>query len=213
MNDLESRRVSARYQQGRLPHRTPAAGPAEAAEGIATEMEHEMNDFMFASVETLGRTLAAAVLAYVAAIVLLRVSGKRTLSKWNAFDFVVTIALGSSLATMILSNQTSIAQGVVALAALIALQYVVTWLSVRAQAVQRAVKATPQVLLYHGRFIEEALKRERVTQEEIRATLRAHGIASVEGVGAVVLETDGSMSVVADLAPGKSSAMQDVRGP
>lgn len=172
-----------------------------------------MNDFMFASLETLGRTLAAAVLAYVAAIVLLRVSGKRTLSKWNAFDFVVTIALGSSLATMILSNQTSIVQGVVALAALIGLQFVVTWFSVRMESVQRAVKATPRMLLYRGRFIEDALQRERVTQAEVRATLRANGIASADGVGAVVLETDGSMSVIKDLGPGEPTAMQDVRGP
>jgi uncharacterized membrane protein YcaP (DUF421 family) len=171
-----------------------------------------MNDFMFASLETVGRTLAAAVLAYVAAIVLLRISGKRTLSKWNAFDFVVTIALGSSLATMILSNQTSIVQGVVALAALIGLQFIVTWLSVRVRAVQRAVKATPRALLCRGRFIEEALRRERVTEAEVRATLRANGISSVEAVGAVVLETDGSMSVVEDLGPGRPSAMQDVDG-
>jgi uncharacterized membrane protein YcaP (DUF421 family) len=175
-------------------------------------MAHEMNDFFFTNLETLGRTLAAAVLGFAAAITLLRVSGKRTLSKWNAFDFVVTIALGSSLATMILSNQTSIAQGVVALAALIAFQFVVTWLSVRVEAVQRAVKASPRVLLYRGRFIEDALRHERVTEAEVRATLRANGVASVDAVGAVVLETDGSMSVIKDLGPGEPTAMQDVRG-
>ena len=171
-----------------------------------------MNDLFFSSFETLGRTLVSAVLAYAAAILLLRISGKRTLSKWNAFDFVVTIALGSSLATMILSNQTSIAQGVVALAALIGLQYVMTWLSVRTRAVQHAIKATPRALLYRGRFIDDALKRERVTEAEVRATLRANGIAAVEEVGAVVLETDGSMSVIRDLGPGEPSAMRDVYG-
>lgn len=61
------------------------------------------------------RTLVAGLSAYIALIVILRISGKRTLSKWNAFDYVVTIALGSTLATILLSKDTSLAQGVAAL--------------------------------------------------------------------------------------------------
>lgn len=71
------------------------------------------------------------VLSYTALVVLLRTSGKRTLSKMDAFDFVVTIALGSTLASVMLSKNTSWAQGVVAFGLLITLQYAVTWLSVR----------------------------------------------------------------------------------
>ncbi|MCY7376749.1 MAG: hypothetical protein LH472_12385 [Pyrinomonadaceae bacterium] len=77
------------------------------------------------------RILIVGVLAYSALIFVLLASGKRTLSKWNAFDFVVTIALGSTLATVIISKDVSFAEGVLALGLLVGLQFVITWLSVR----------------------------------------------------------------------------------
>ena len=60
---------------------------------------------------TLGRTALIGTLAYLALVLLLRVSGKRTLSQMNAFDFIVTVALGSTLATVLLSSSVSLARG------------------------------------------------------------------------------------------------------
>ena len=88
----------------------------------------------FQSWAGLGRTALVGVLAYLALVVLLRVSGKRTLSKINALDLIVTVALGSTLATVLLSKTTSLAEGVTAFVLLIALQFVITWLSVRSPA-------------------------------------------------------------------------------
>lgn len=161
---------------------------------------------------TILRTCLVGTLAYAAIVLLLRVSGKRTLSKWNAFDFVVTIALGSSLATAILSPQTSLTQGVAAFALLILLQLVITWLSVRSAIVRRVVKARPSLLLYQGRFREDAMRRERVTESEVRAALRTQGIADLGQVDAVVLETDGSFSVIREIGAGKTSTLVDVEG-
>jgi len=145
---------------------------------------------------TLGRTAIVGVLAYLTLVLLLRVSGKRTLSKMNAFDLVVTVALGSTLATVLLSTDVALATGVLAFALLIGLQYAITWLSVRSPTVQGFVKAEPTLLVHRGQFLSRAMKRERVTEEEILAALRGQGIAAVEDVEAVVLETDSSFSVV-----------------
>jgi uncharacterized membrane protein YcaP (DUF421 family) len=156
------------------------------------------------------RTAVVGVAAYVALIVALRVSGKRTLTKWNAFDFVVTIALGSVLATALTSSQVSLAQVVTAFVVLIALQFVITWLSVRSRLVRRWTKSRPRLLLRHGRFDERALKEERVTRREVLAAVRGSGIGDLDRVAAVVLETDGSVSVIADT--GAASALADVEG-
>lgn len=156
----------------------------------------------FQSWAGLGRTLAVGALAYVALVLLLRISGKRTLTKLNAFDLVVTVALGSTLATILLSKSVALAEGVLALALLISLQYAITWLSVRWPAFQALIKAEPTLLLHRGRFLDGAMRTQRVTREEILAALRASGMAEVGEVAAVVLETDGSLSVVPEAGPG-----------
>jgi uncharacterized membrane protein YcaP (DUF421 family) len=158
------------------------------------------------------RTLGVGGAAYVALVVALRVSGKRTLSKLNAFDLIVTVALGSTLATILLSKDVALVQGVAALALLIAMQYAVAWLQLRSPRVRSLVKSDPALLLYRGRFLGEALRRERVTEDEVLAAARGSGVASLAAVEAVVLETDGSLSVVRRAPDGPPSTLSPVRG-
>ena len=164
----------------------------------------------FDSWSGLVRTFIVGVSAYVALILLLRVSGKRTLSKMNAFDFVVTVALGSTLATILLSKDTALAEGILALALLILLQFIITWLSVRSKTISRLVKAEPKLLFHKGEFLWGAMKTERVNEGEIRQAMRSQGIEQPEQVEAVVLETDGSFSVVKSSAKGPATVLSDV---
>lgn len=150
----------------------------------------------FDSLTDMLRVLVTGVLAYAALIVLLRASGKRTLTKMNAFDFVVTVALGSTLATIILNNDVALAEGVLALAVLIFLQFAVTWLSVRLPIVRRVVASEPAMLLHRGEFLHGAMRRERVNEEEVRQAMRKEGNDDLSKIRAVVLESDGTFSVI-----------------
>ncbi len=172
-----------------------------------------MEEWLFNGWPALFRTLVVGIMAYAGLIVLLRVTGKRTLSKMNAFDFVVTVALGSTLATILLNQDVSLAQGLFALALLIGLQFAITWSSVRVRWVRRMVTGEPSLLTYRGEFLQEALRRTRVTEDEVRAALRAEGVVSVGDVEAVVLETDGSFSVVPRTDTAEAATLRGVNRP
>jgi uncharacterized membrane protein YcaP (DUF421 family) len=159
----------------------------------------------------LGRVLVVGALAYAALLAVVRFSGKRTLAKLNAFDLIVTVALGSTLATVVLSPDVTLAQGVIALALLVGLQFAVAWLSVHIRPVRSLVKARPTLIVRRGAFLEEAMRTQRVTRGEVLQVLRQHGAASAADVAAVVLETDGSLSVVRD-GGGDADALEDVHG-
>jgi uncharacterized membrane protein YcaP (DUF421 family) len=159
------------------------------------------------------RILIVGILAYIVLIVLLRVSGKRTLTQMNAFDFIVTVALGSTLATVLLSEQVALMEGIVAFVTLIALQFVISSLSVRSKWVESVVNSEPTLLFYQGDFLHETMLRERVTQEEIEATARQQGVASLNEVYAVVLETDGSFSVIEGRTQANATSLRSVHFP
>lgn len=144
----------------------------------------------------LVRVVVVGGLAYGSLVLLLRISGNRTLSKMNAFDLIVTVALGSTLATILLTERVALIEGVVGMALLIGLQWSVTWLSVRSPTVSDLVKSEPVLLLFDGRMLSGQMRRARVTEDEVLAAIRGHGSASLDDVRAVVLETDGSFSVV-----------------
>ncbi len=151
---------------------------------------------LFDSWSGIGWVLLVGLLAYAGLVAMLRVSGNRTLSKMNAFDLVVTVALGSTLATILLSRDVALVEGLTAFALLIGLQFAVTWLSVRSTRASRLVTSEPRLLVHRGRVLHRQLRAARVTGGEVRAVLRQHGVPDVAGVAALVLETDGSFSLI-----------------
>lgn len=150
----------------------------------------------FGSFDALVRVFIVGIVAYAGLILLLRLTGKRTLTKLNAFDLVITVALGSTLSSAIISRSVPLAQGLFALALLVLLQYAVTWTQMRSNRFQRWIKATPRDLLCDGAFEETALFEERVTRQEVEAAVRGAGYWLLADIGRVVLETDGSLSVI-----------------
>lgn len=170
------------------------------------------NDILFSGWSTLARTFVIAVFAYPAMLVLLRRSGQRTLSKMNSFDFVVTIALGSTLASVILTGSVALAQGLLAFLLLIGMQYALAWLTSRSVRIERLVNGEPVLLVHRGAFLEAAMRRARVSHDEIRASLRGRGHAALEDIEAVILETNGSLSVVQRARAGAAGALQGVPG-
>ena len=167
----------------------------------------------FNSWEGLARVLILGVPAYIALVLTLRISGKRTLTKLNAFDFVVTVALGSTLATVLLSKDVALAEGIVALALLVFLQYVITWGSVRSPWISHLVKSEPTLLVRNGAFLDKTMRSQRVTREELLSVLRGKAIGDVADVAAIVLETDGSFSVVSSMpSSGGVNVLANVAG-
>lgn len=167
---------------------------------------------LFESWQALDRIVLTALLVYGFVILLLRVSGKRSTSKMNNFDWVVTIALGSIVAKTILDRAIVLTEGMAAIAALVVLQYAATKMAVRSRFVERLLLSHPTLLFYEGKFFERALREERVTKREILSGMRASGYDSPEEVAAVVLEPNAQLSVFGKEQAGLPAVLEDVSG-
>ncbi|RYG25774.1 DUF421 domain-containing protein [bacterium] len=106
--------------------------------------------------------------------------GNRTLAKTAAFDQVVTVALGSTLATAMLSKRTTLADGTLGFLMLVLLQFVLAWLILRSRAIERLVVQKPQVILRDGELRRETMRRVRLTESDVHAALRKAGVSRVE---------------------------------
>lgn len=158
------------------------------------------------------RIILVGAAAYAALVVCLRVSGKRTLAQLNVFDFIVTVALGSTLATVFLSTDVSWAEGFTAFALLAGLQMLVAWISTRWPRARGIFTSQPALLLADGEIRYEALHRNRLTESELRQAVRMQGTGDLSRVQAVVLETNGKLSVITSSKYGDGSALEDIRG-
>lgn len=169
--------------------------------------------FFFNDWSSLADKAAAAVIAYFGLILILRISGKRTLSKMNVFDFIVTVAYGSTLATVLLSKDVTMMEALMTFGMLTLLQYLITFTSVRWDAFERVIKFQPEVVYYRGEFCRQAMRSTRVSEREIRAAARESGQATLDKVAAVVLETDGTLTVIKQAESEEIGTLEGVREP
>lgn len=144
----------------------------------------------------LGRVLVVGLSAYAALVCMVRLAGKRSLAKMNAFDLVVTVALGSTLSSIILSHDVALAEGLLAMALLLGLQTLVAWLSSRSGRLERLFTSQASILYRRGSFELETMRAERMTEDDVMAAVRGQGLESMDLVLEVVLESSGDLSVI-----------------
>ncbi|RPF72538.1 DUF421 domain-containing protein [Aurantiacibacter spongiae] len=158
------------------------------------------------------RVAASTGAIYVTLVLILRVVGKRSLSKLNIFDLVVTVALGSTLASIMLNKDISVTEGAVAFIALCGLQWLVAWASLRVTWFKRLIRSDPRMLLHDGKFLDRAMRDERIMRIEVMSVIRKQGYADLEDIAAVVLETDGDFSVIPRSNASTRSALETIPG-
>lgn len=142
----------------------------------------------------------------------IRFSGKRVLSKLNAFDLVVTVALGSLLATILTSSDLALVTGLVGIALLLGLQVVVSLFTSRLVRGRTIVRARPVLLARRGTLLEDAIASSRLTRDEVFQARRSSGFGGLDQVSAVCLESDGTLSVIGASSAGDEEALAPLRG-
>jgi uncharacterized membrane protein YcaP (DUF421 family) len=174
-------------------------------------MEMGEEPIFFKSWGDLARVAILAASAYVGFLVILRVSGKRALAKMNVFDFVFVVALGSMLADTILFPDSTVAKGLTAMTVLILIQIVLSWIQTKSKSIEEFINGQPTLLFFQGKFLRDNMRKQRVTEEELRASVRAESLGDMAAVHAIVMETDGAFSIIWHKTENSDSVLCDVQ--
>jgi len=154
-----------------------------------------MEKWFEASSTSLIAICLTAIGIYIAVIVFTRIAGKRSFSKMSSFDFAMTVAIGSILATTILSKSVSLLQGVVGLAAVYILQISAALLR-RFKLIRMAIDNKPLLLMDGQKILHDNLRKARVTESDLKGKLREANVIQLSQVKAVVFESTGDISVL-----------------
>lgn len=133
---------------------------------------------------------------YVALLAFTRLVGLRSFSKMSSFDFAITVAFGSIIATTLVAKTPSLAVGAMGLAVLFGIQFIVSKTRNLTTAVERLVDNVPLLIMNRQQVLTDHLKQARITEEDLKAKLREAGITHRKQILAVVFETTGEVSVL-----------------
>lgn len=136
------------------------------------------------------------VIVYGFLLLAFRLSGKRELGQMTPFDLVLVLVISNSVQNAMVGEHQSVTAGVLAAATLFVLNAVVGIIKQRSRRAQAILEGNPTVLVRNGKPLTESLRRERISDGELAAAVREHGIADVADVDLAMLEVDGSISVL-----------------
>lgn len=155
-----------------------------------------MDTVFFDDWGTLLRIVISSAAVYFCIVLFHRISGKRSTSQLNNFDWVVTVMIGSiGASTAVLANVPLI-EGMTSIITLLVLQYAVTKYSSLSPEFANLIVCEPRVVFYEGQFLPEAMRKERLTRQEIECAMRSEGIHDFDEVAAVIFESDAKLTVV-----------------
>jgi uncharacterized membrane protein YcaP (DUF421 family) len=148
------------------------------------------------SFEAAGLVFISAVGIYLAVILLTRLHGLRSFSRMSAFDFAMTVAIGTLISGTAANREPPLLQALVAVVVLFVLQFAAARLRLQSPRAKNLLDNRPLLLMRDGKILHENLESARITESDIWGQLRAANVLDVRNVRAVVLETTGDVSVL-----------------
>ncbi len=139
---------------------------------------------------------ARTAIIFIVLLILFRVLGKRQIGQMNIYDLAMIMAIANGVQNAMTNGNGNLTPGIVSSGTLIVVGAVMTRLFVKLPRLEQRMVGTPTLLVNQGQWMDSAMRREKVTQEEVLAAMRQHGVADIAEVDIAMLEIDGAISIV-----------------
>lgn len=160
-----------------------------------------MDMIFFDNIDKLGRIVLTTVMVYVLIVLVTKISGKRSTSQLNNFDWIVTVMIGSLGASTILLKDIPFVEGVSSILVLYLLQFLVTKYASISPQFSSFILSEPRIVFYQGQFLPDAMRAERLTRQEIECAMRSEGVHRFDDVEAIVFESDAKLTIIPKPSP------------
>jgi uncharacterized membrane protein YcaP (DUF421 family) len=136
------------------------------------------------------------IIIYVFLIVILRATGKRQIGQMSPFDLVLLLVLSNAVQNSMNGGDNSVSAGIILSITLVTVNWLTGLITFSSKKAERLIEGSPQVLMHDGRVYEKALSDAQLTRHELMAAIRGEGYSDLAEIRAVILENDGSISVI-----------------
>jgi uncharacterized membrane protein YcaP (DUF421 family) len=155
----------------------------------------EWKDVVLPTIPLIEIILRGSVM-YLSLFLLLRVTLKRQGGTLGMTDLLLIVLLADASQNAMAGEYKSLPDGILLVATIIFWSYALDWLSFRFPRLQRLIEPAPLLLIKDGQLLHQNLRRELITEVDLKGQLRQQGISEISKVKEAYIETDGRISVI-----------------
>ncbi|MBQ4340412.1 MAG: DUF421 domain-containing protein [Firmicutes bacterium] len=140
--------------------------------------------------------LIRTIIIYLLVLFVIRMMGKSELSAMEPFQLVVTLMIADLAVVPIESAETSLFNGIAALIALLFVQVLVSYITLKSEKMRSFICGTPSIVIRDGSVDSQELRSLRISTKELEEQLRVGGYSRVQDIHLAIVETNGALSVI-----------------
>jgi uncharacterized membrane protein YcaP (DUF421 family) len=151
-----------------------------------------------------------AIAVYLAVLLLLRISGKRQMGQMNATEFVAILLISNAVQNSMNGGDNSLVGGLFLAAVLIALSTLIAFLTYKSKLCSSIFEGTPVLLIHKGQVIQANVKKELLSEGELKTLLRKQGFHNLKEIETAIWEADGTLSITGKASVGNANLDETV---
>ena len=163
---------------------------------------------MFEGVFNFDKSFAiifSSVVVYLFLVIAIRLFGKKEIAQLSIADLVFILLISNAVQNAMVANDSSLTGGLIAASSLFLINMIFKFVTFKYKKVSVLIEGDPVMLIHDGIVLEDSLKKQRITMEELEAAVREHGVKGISAVNLAVLEVDGNISILSDSYKHKTS--------
>ena len=131
---------------------------------------------------------------YVTIYTLLRVVLKREAGTNGITDLIVVVLIADAAQNAMAGSYKSISDGMLLVAVIIGWSFLLNWLAHRFEWAARILRPGPLLLIRNGELLHQNMRKEMISEAQLREQARKHGIGDLAVVREGRMESDGQFS-------------------
>ena len=141
-------------------------------------------------------TFVRAIILYTVVLVVMRLMGKREIGQLQPFELAISIMIADLASVPMTELGIPLTNGIIPILGLLVMDLLISWLNMKSIFVRKLICGKPSILIYRGKIDEKALRKERLTINELQERLRGSNIFNLSDVEYAILETNGEVTVI-----------------
>ncbi len=141
-------------------------------------------------------TFFRAIVLYILVLIVMRLMGKREIGQMQPFELAISIMIADLATIPMTETGIPISNGIVAILGLLLMHLIISMLNIKSTKAREVICGKPTILIYRGKIVQKALKKERFTINELEERLRGNNIFNIGDVEYAILETSGQVTVI-----------------
>ena len=141
-------------------------------------------------------TFFRAIVLYLVVLVVMRLMGKREIGQLQPFELAISIMIADLASTPMTDIGIPLTNGIVPILGLLIMHLLISTLNIKSIKVREIICGKPRILVYRGKIDEDALRKEKLTINELQEKLRSKDIVTLGEVEYAILETSGEVTVI-----------------